>query len=543
MDSLNISEEPHVEITQLRGVLTQCGENDPERPHLLRCLADALGTFIQDAECDDMKLIDEALELRKAALTLTPPNDPMIHQHKYDLASSLFEYYDDTGSLEHLHSAVSLLRDVIESRPCVCSDTLPLLPTRFDLLLQYALRTQLLFKVTRQQEDIDVSIAAFIEYADAIPDDHRTRKLARCFWMTATAMLDRHAQFPSGDTLDEAFALFEQSSKVPAATSFDVLNASIIWAQAAQMYNHPSEIEAYKRAFALYSQFIWFGYGLQIRYSRLLSSDKTLRLPTRAADCAVRFGRLEQAVEWLDEGRSMLWGQMSDLRRSLNSLRSLYPDLAKQFEAAGRAMEDSADIDEVPAHPGTTQPHSRLTVSDISDLKALRIAEWNGILDNIRAIPQFSTYLKPRSYSELKEISYRGPVFIINLTTTHSSALILPSPHEPIIHIILPAMTLSRASHLKECLSEILRVSGRRIRDDRHVRRHGHEDENAILRSILAELWDAIVEPILSRVGLVVSQTALLHPQREADFTSEPEQSKRASKSTSSLVVSYRRSD
>lgn len=499
MDSDRKSHEAHLEINKLRSVLVECGENNPERPHLLRCLADTLDTF-QNTGSDDAKLTDEASDLRKTALILTPPNDPMIHQYKYDLASSLNEQFDESGFVEHLRSAVSLLRDVIESHACLDG-----LPARFDLLLQYALRAQVLFKITRRQEDIDASIAAFIEYADAIPDDHQTRKLARCFWMTATAMLERHTQFPSSDTLDEAFALFEKSSRVPGATSFDVLHASIVWAQAAQKYNHFSEIEAYKRAFTLYSQFIWFGYGLQIRYSRLRSSDETLRLPARAADCAIRFSRFEQAVEWLDEGRSMLWGQMSDLRSSFDSLRSLYPDLAKRFEAAGKALEESADIDEVPSRPGTTQPYSRLDVSDVSNSKALRIAEWNGILNDIRAIPQFGTYLKPRLYSELKDISYRGPVLIINLAITHSSALILPSPHEPIIHIVLPEMTGGRALYLKKRLSEALRVSGRQIRDDRQVRRHGHADGNAILSSILAELWSSIAEPILGRVGLAVS--------------------------------------
>lgn len=496
MDS-EISEDyeaVQLEINQLRGALRR--SEDWERPHLLHCLSNALDQLFQTT--DDAKFADEALDLRKAALILTPPNDPMIDQYKYDLACSLSDHFNESGSVEDLRSAVSLLRDVTESR--ACSDGLP---TRFDLLLQYALRAQVLFGITRRQEDIDASIAAFIEYADAIPDDHRARKLARCFWMTASAMLDRHKQFPSSNTLDEAFALFEKSSRVPEATPYDILHASVMWALAAQEYKHSSEIEAYKRAFTLYSQFIWFGYGLRIRYSRLKSSNETLRLPARAANCAIRFDRFDQAVEWLDEGRSMLWGQMSRLRSSVDSLRRLYPDLARRFEAAAKALEESADVNEVPSRPGTTQPYSRLDVSDIPDSKALRLAEWNNILDDIHATPQFSTYLKPRSYSELKEISCRGPVFIINLTETHSNALILPSPNEPIIHILLPKMTDSRALYLKKRLSEALRVSGRR--DNRTLKRFGRTDGNVILRSILAELWGSIVEPILRRVGLAVS--------------------------------------
>jgi hypothetical protein len=328
--------------------------------------------------------------------------------------------------------------------------------------------------------------------------------------MTATAMLERHKEFPSSSTLDEALALFERASRVPGATSFDVLHACMVWAQEAEKSHHFSEIDAYKRAFTLYHAFIWFGYGLQIRYTRLQSSYETLRLPSRAADCAIRFGRFEQAVEWLDEGRAMIWGQMSDFRHPLNGLRSADPDLAERFENAARELEELAYITEAPSRPsGTTQPHSSLKLSDISNFKVLRMSEWDSILESIRAIPQFSTYLKPRSYSQLKEISYRGPVFIINLAETYSNALILPSPHEPIIHVMLPDMTIGRALHLKERLSEALQGSGlgsgRQIRDDRHVRRHQRTDTNIILRPILAELWGTIVEPLLSRIGLVVS--------------------------------------
>ena len=451
-----------------------------------------------------MKLADEVLDLRKAALALTPSDHPEIYHYKFDLAASLSDRFNDTGIVEYLRSATSLYRDVIQSLSDICSDGLP---TKHDLLLSYALRTQVLFLATHRQEDIDTSIAAFIEYTNAIPDEHRARKLARCFYMTAGAMLDRHAQFPSVDTLDKAFALLEQSSRVPNAIPWDSFHASIVWADEAHQYHHPSEIEAYKRAFTIYPQFIWFGYGLRIRHSRLRASSQNIKLPALAAECAIRYGRLEQAVEWLDEGRSMLWGQMSDLRVPLNNLRSLYPALVARFEAAGQALEEAAHIDEVPSEsrPGTTQPYSRLDISDVSDLKALRIAEWDHTLNDIRAIPQFSTFLMPRKYSELKEISSRGPVFIVNLSLNHSDALILPSPQEAIIHITLPGMTSHRALQLKRQLLEALKVSGRHVRDSRHVARHENVDTNAVLCSILAELWYTVAKPILARIGLLVS--------------------------------------
>ena len=143
-------------------------------------------------------------------MNLTPPNDPMIHQNKYDLTGSLSDHFDDSSYAENLYSTVSLLRDVIKS--CAHFSGLP---AKFDILLQYAMQAQLLFNITHWEEDIDASITVFVEYADMIPDDHQTWKLSCCFWMTATAMLYHYKHFPPSDTLHEAFTLFEKSSRVP----------------------------------------------------------------------------------------------------------------------------------------------------------------------------------------------------------------------------------------------------------------------------------------------------------------------------------------
>jgi hypothetical protein len=72
----------HMDISQLRSALVRCGENNPRRPDLLRCLADKLDVLFQGAGFNDMELADEGLQLRKTALILTPPDDSMILQYK-----------------------------------------------------------------------------------------------------------------------------------------------------------------------------------------------------------------------------------------------------------------------------------------------------------------------------------------------------------------------------------------------------------------------------------------------------------------------------
>jgi len=201
----NASDESHetnlnVQINWLRDTILQYGESHPERPHLLRHLSDTLYMLFEGDGWNNMELADEVLDLQKAALALTPPDHPEIYHYKFDLAASLFDHFDDTGIVEYLCSATSLYQDVMQSLSDISSDGLP---AKHNLLLLYALRTQVLFLATHRQEDIDTSIAAFIEYTNAILDEHWARKLAHCFWMMAGAMLNHHAQFPSVDNLDK----------------------------------------------------------------------------------------------------------------------------------------------------------------------------------------------------------------------------------------------------------------------------------------------------------------------------------------------------
>jgi hypothetical protein len=68
---------------------------------------------------------------------------------------------------------------------------------------------------------------------------------------------------------------------------------------------------------------------------RLLQA-KPVNLGCLAATCAIRLNLLEEAVELLDLGRSVIWQQASSLRSDLDTLKQNGPELAIEVERVGR---------------------------------------------------------------------------------------------------------------------------------------------------------------------------------------------------------------
>ena len=111
MPELIISNQSHeamlMDISQLRSALVQCGKltiRTLASPSL-SCRQNWTYLF-QGVGLDDMHA-DESLQLRRTTLILTRPDDSIIFQYKYDLPSSLRDYFDETGFVEHLYSPIS----------------------------------------------------------------------------------------------------------------------------------------------------------------------------------------------------------------------------------------------------------------------------------------------------------------------------------------------------------------------------------------------------------------------------------------------------
>ena len=61
-----------------------------------------------------------------------------------------------------------------------------------------------------------------------------------------------------------------------------------------------------------------------------------------AAAAALDLGLPETAVEWLEQGRSIVWGELFQLRSSYEEVSSAHPDHARRLRELSAALEHAS---------------------------------------------------------------------------------------------------------------------------------------------------------------------------------------------------------
>jgi hypothetical protein len=147
----------------------------------------------------------------------------------------------------------------------------------------------------------------------------------------------------------------------------------------------------------------------------LLRREKAENLGCLAATCAIQLGYLEEAIELLDLGRSVLWQQGSYLRSDLETLRADEPELADEFESIGRQL-DSGNFSSTVFPMGERDVRDQYLVEGIAKERRRLVCMWEGLLERVRRIPKFECFLKPVPFCQLHQSVGAGHVVIINVS-------------------------------------------------------------------------------------------------------------------------------
>ncbi|TDL23540.1 hypothetical protein BD410DRAFT_787385 [Rickenella mellea] len=204
------------------------------------------------------------------------------------------------------------------------------------------------------------------------------------------------------------------------------------------------------------------------------------------------------ALEWLEQGRSVVWGQLLRLRTPVDDLRDVNFDLAQKLSdiasslEGGRASHTSFAKNEGLSSEQTTQKRHRQLAE-----------EWESLVKEVQTIKGFERFLLPKQYSELRDASGDRPVVVLNASQYGCDALILSSPSEPPHHVHLGDLTYENAENLREKLLKILSHQGIR---NRYTERHGgpvFSEESSgeeMFRHLLGAIWKLIVEPVIGHL-------------------------------------------
>jgi hypothetical protein len=151
-----------------------------------------------------------------------------------------------------------------------------------------------------------------------------------------------------------------------------------------------------------------------------------------------------------------------------------------------------------------------------ADQRLALVREWDELLAEVRALPDFSDFLRPPSYEDLLVASAAGPVVVVNVSRWRCDALIVtPSG---VLPVPLPDLSLEEAQdrlrlHLErlEALDHATQrldaVHAPQSSDDLHSIVAAHRAEtaafaalhaaDAALTEICGWLWDVVVTPVL----------------------------------------------
>ena len=132
------------------------------------------------------------------------------------------------------------------------------------------------------------------------------------------------------------------------------LQAALLWVSVASRWAEPSALDAYHTSLQLLEIALVGMRSLEARHLRLTSAKiKGSRMLARnAAACAIARGKVELALEMLEQGRGILLMQAGRYRTPTQYLEAVHPHLALEFQAISRQME--ASVMESQSHTGST---------------------------------------------------------------------------------------------------------------------------------------------------------------------------------------------
>ena len=468
-------------------------DSHPDRPkHLLNQAMSLVYQFSRTGEVTD---ISEAISFQQTALQLTPESHPDRPRYLAALGTSLRQRFSCTREFSDISEAISHMQKALQLIPESHSEwPLNLANLGMSLLSQFLL--------TRELTDISEAISSLQKAVQLIPEGHPVRP--RCLADLGCSLGEQFLHTKQLTDIHMAISNLSLAANSNSGPPSVRLNAAKYWIKFSQ--DATQLLDAHRATIHLISRIAGLEQTIEKRHNNLIEISTLSR---SAAAVAFDSGETSLALEWLEQGRCLVWSQLNDLRTPFDTLQRYDPEIANELMSVSQALEDAG------SRPESSIPileASMLQKSSLQDEMAThaRLARrWDQLLAKVHNIPEFKDFLRPpTSSSLLKYLPNSGTVIVINVHQDRCDALALRSGTDP-LHIALPEFSYKKADNLHKDLKIHLWATGFRMReskpdDPRGIRRAGPA-HSTFLQQTLATLWNFVVKPILNGLGYSVS--------------------------------------
>ena len=338
----------------------------------------------------------------------------------------------------------------------------------------------LAFKHTNKASYLDESIT--LGYNILASERNQNYRLEAILGLVLS-LLSRWESLSRSEDSSEAMRLISLAVDYPYAREPDRFMIACFWALNARVVDHPSVLTAYKSAMSALQKSLSFSPTVSIQHTRLVSMANFCRMPLDYASHRINSGRLEEAIEILEQGRSLLWSEMRGLRTPTAQLAEEDSKLAQRFDEINKELEALiiyvTPSTRLESDSDCTDPFGRLVVNQRKLME-----ERDALVSQIQGRPGMEGFLRTPQFNTLRSVASCGPVILINHCRWRSDILIL-SHHAPPCSIRMAIGTYDRANKLRDELVEARKrgLDSRKYQD--------------ALRSVLRGLYTLVGEPVI----------------------------------------------
>ncbi|KAG1730548.1 CHAT domain-containing protein [Suillus paluster] len=420
-------------------------------------------------QCDDINDINRAISLCREALELNPPGNPNRATTFNNLAAALQNRSEKLHDIEDLNEAIDLLRESLQLKQ---HDH----PERHAYLCNLSAALCSHFTESWKNDTVEEAIDLCQQSLAALHPLHPDRSISH--WWLQVAYLSRYQVQRNPGDLSLAVENFRLASRHPTQGLPPRIIVSSNWTVVAEQHGHGSALEAYATFFELLDAHMVTRSSIAARRKAAAAFRDARMLPVNAASCALRHHNLQEAVELVEQGRGQQWSLASRLRTPLEDLESRNPNLAHKFLALSKCLSDA----QVATGSADRAAADRAAIEYRQLTK-----EWDTVVAEIRNIQDFSRFLLPPSYDELRVAARNGPVIILIASEYSCDAVIVPTAGQP-HHVPFPSLTLAHLEMLKNNFAREIRHAG--LMGPTELRKH--------LRALLRKVWNVIMLPIVN---------------------------------------------
>ncbi|KAG9079188.1 hypothetical protein FS749_008749 [Ceratobasidium sp. UAMH 11750] len=457
-------------------------DDDPSKPGYLNGLG--IGYLALFERLKQLDSLEKSASCLEQAVTLTPDDHPEKPIYLNNIGGSYLMLFDLLDRLDDIHHSINYREQAVKLTP----DGHVSKP---ELLKNLGHSHLLLFERQGTPQDAEQAVGYLKQAVLSTPDGHPQKSACLSELGKLYASLFKHSRMTEYGLT--AIDFFKLAALAPTGNPSKQLESMRLWALESRLMS-VSPLEAYQSIMGFLPQIVWLGTSVQQRYERIAKFEiqNVGTLVTEAATAAIARQRYDLALEWLEEGRSIVWGQMLQLRTPYDELYAVHPDMAAELQSVSHQLEHAAM-----SHPieqaATTDGRSLHEIAWEQRRLAQRREE---LLDSARLLPGLEDFLRPPNARKLLDLVQDGVVVVVNVHAYRCDALVIHANTQEVTHVPLCGFSFAKAENARTRLSRCLREQG----SVRGVK--GGAPRDSTFKNILAMLWYDVAQPVLDHLNI-----------------------------------------